>query len=84
MQFLKLALVLPLFIVGCTSTNDFVQGQLHCYHTTSVEMFGTAQVVSCEHDKAPVYVSSFNGTAGIEPIEHFVEAGAVIGGAYGC
>ena len=78
----SLLLVSSLMLGGCVSTSQFAQGPFECAHTVSTKLMGTAQVVSCNLDGSPAFVSSFAGTAGIEPVEKVLEAGA-IGGMIG-
>ena len=81
---MKNLLLLVVFLLsGCVSTAEFHQGSLNCFHTVSTKFMGTAQVVTCEKDKSTVYVNSFKGTAGVEPVEEVVKAGAAAGITYG-
>lgn len=78
-------LIALLFLAGCVSASSFDSGELACTHTTSSpNMLGTVQVIHCwDRSGALVTNAVLNGTSVVEPIEKAVEAGALIGGAYG-
>lgn len=79
----RITILLALLLSGCVAQRDFQTGALNCHHTVSTQMFGTAQVVSCDVADQPVYVNSFPGTPGVEPAEKLIEAGAMAGSVAG-
>ena len=75
----NLIFVMLILLSACATTNTFKVGQLDCTHVVSIQLMGTSQFSECEKDGIPVYITSFSGTAAIDPLVKAAESGATIG-----